>query len=192
MGAQIRDRIPWGIRMETRGEFQMCGRTRPGTSPSGRAPRAKAVTGLWAQAQTHNPRPRPDWNSSSGTAGPRASVQSTNSFALRGWSDRLAPPGLASHLGRRALLSWLALAAISSTELNRRVVLPSRMDGFRLAYRCFSAFLYDVLLPVLRDGNRAGSGHIFADFGSNGFGFGVSKFIGFEFGFSFHPYIPNG
>ena len=67
------------------------------------------------------------------------------------------------------------------------------MDGFRLAYRCFSAFLYDVLLPVLRDGNRAaGSGHIFADFGSNGFGFGVSKFIGFEFGFSFHPYIPNG
>ena len=24
------------------------------------------------------------------------------------------------------------------------------MDGFRLAYRCFSAFLYDVLLPVLR------------------------------------------
>ena len=121
--------------------------------------------------------------------GPR---HSTNSFALRGWSDRLAPPGLASHLGRRALLSWLALAAISSTELNRRVVLPSRMDGFRLAYRCFSAFLYDVSLPVLRDGNRAGSGHIFADFGSNGFGFGVSKFIGFEFGFSFHPYISNG
>ena len=127
---------------------------RPGTSPSGRAPRAKAVSQLnerllgppgknnsaalsKGSTTTHNPRPRPDCNFLYRQAGPRP-CRSTNSFALRGWSDRLARPGLARHLGRRAVLSWLSPAAISSTGLKRarRFVSPSRECVESVACHC--------------------------------------------------------
>jgi len=155
MGALIMDQIsredPYGNSGRVSNVWAMAD-ARPGTSPSGRAPRAKAVSQLNErllgprQEHLHGFEQRLQLTTQDHgpiviflyrQSGPRP-CRSTNSFALRGWSDRLARPGLARHLGRRAVLSWLSPAAISSTGLKRarRFVSPSRECVESVACHC--------------------------------------------------------